>query len=228
MIVRMGLIRRRGDVATPEFRRHWRDAHGPIAARLPGLRRYHQNHVVDRSQRAIAHKRGNADYDGFSQLWFDDLPSMRAAVASEPMRDLAADEGAFIGEVSVVTALPHVVVPKVEGVPLIKRMSTLKRRPDVSPERFQTEWFDVHSHLVRRLDGVAGYTQNLVLDRSHGRARPASHDEMPIDGIVELWFRDAATLNAAFGSDAGRTLMTHAAEFIDEISTFLVETHEVV
>lgn len=228
MIVRMGLIRRRGDVATPEFRRHWRDSHGPLAARLPGLRRYHQNHVVDRSQRAIAHKRGAADYDGFSQLWFDDLGSMGGAVASAPMRDLAEDEGRFIGEVEVVTAVPHVVMPKVAGVPLIKRMSTLKRRRDVSPERFQTEWFDVHSALVKRLDGVAGYIQNLVVDRSHGRARPASWDEMPIDGIVELWFRDTDGLNAAFTSDAGRTLMTHAAEFIDEISTFLVETHEVV
>lgn len=228
MIVRMGLIRRRGDLATPDFRRHWRERHGPLAARLPGLRRYHQNHVVDRTQRAIAHKRGTADYDGFSQLWFDDLPSMRAAVETEPMADLARDEGHFIGDVAVITAVPHVVVPRARDMSTIKRMSILRRRPDVSPERFLAEWFDVHSFLVKRLDGVLGYTQNLVVDRSRGRADAARYDEMPIDGVVELWFRDAETLDAAFASDAGRTLMAHAAEFIDEISTFLVETHEIV
>ena len=45
---------------------------------------------------------------------------------------------------------------------------------------------------------------------------------------VKLWFTDTDSLNAGFASDAGRTLMTHATEFIAEISTFLVETHEVV
>jgi hypothetical protein len=51
---------------------------------------------------------------------------------------------------------------------------------------------------------------------------------LPIDGIVELWFTDIDSLNAGFTSDAGKTLMTHASEFLAEISTFLVETHEVV
>ena len=54
--------------------------HGPLAAKLPGLRRYHQNHVVDRAQRGITYARGGLDFDGFSELWFDDLPSMQAAL----------------------------------------------------------------------------------------------------------------------------------------------------
>ena len=44
-------------------------------------------------------------------------------------------------------------------------MSTLKRRPDVSSEEFQREWFDVHSVLVKRLPEVKGYTQNFIFDR---------------------------------------------------------------
>ena len=35
---------------------------------------------------------------------------------------------------------------------------------------------------------VRGYTQNFIFDRAHGRGRPASYKELPIDGIVELWF----------------------------------------
>jgi uncharacterized protein (TIGR02118 family) len=107
-------------------------------------------------------------------------------------------------------------------------MSTLKRRPDVSTEKFKEEWFDVHSVLVKRLPQVKGYTQNLIFDRSFGRSKAARYEELPIDGIVELWFSDVDSLNAGFASDAGNTLMTHASEFIAEISTFLVETHEVV
>jgi len=81
---------------------------------------------------------------------------------------------------------------------------------------------------VKRLPEVKGYTQNLIFDRAHGRGRPATYGELPIDGIVELWFTDVERLNTGFASDAGKTLMAHATEFIAEISTFLVETHEVV
>ncbi|MBL28025.1 MAG: hypothetical protein CMM50_10815 [Rhodospirillaceae bacterium] len=228
MIVRMGLLRKRPDLTTDAFRAHWRDSHGPLAAKLPGLRRYHQNHVVDRAQRAISYTRGSDDFDGFSELWFDDMPAMAAAFATDHVQQLGADEARFIGELELITALQHVVIPTPAGVPLIKRMSTLKRRPDVSAEQFKAEWLDVHSFLVKRLPQVKGYTQNLIFDRSHGRGRPATYEELPIDGIVELWFEDSDSLDAAFASDAGKTLMTHATEFIAEISTFLVETHEVV
>ena len=83
MIVRMGLLEKRPDIDTNEFRKRWRDGHGPVAKKLPGLRHYHQNHVVDRAQRGITYTRGGLDFDGFSELWFDDMPSMRAAFANE-------------------------------------------------------------------------------------------------------------------------------------------------
>jgi hypothetical protein len=50
---------------------------------------------------------------------------------------------------------------------------------------------------------------------------------MMVDGMVELWFPDTETIEAAFRSDVGITTMTHAKEFIAEISTFLVEPTEV-
>jgi uncharacterized protein (TIGR02118 family) len=229
VIVRMGLLEKRADIDNSEFRRRWREGHGPIASKLPGLRRYHQNAVVDREQRGITYARGGLDFDGFSELWFDDMPSMQAAFANEQqVKELGEDENRFIGEMKLITAVQHVVIPKPTGIPLIKRMSTLKRRADVSTEDFKAQWFDVHSVLVKRLPQVKGYTQNLIFDRSQGRGRPAKYEALPIDGIVELWFADVDSLNAGFTSDAGRTLMTHATEFIAEISTFLVETHEVV
>ena len=228
MIVRMGLLQKRADIDQQEFRTHWRTGHGALAAKLPGLRRYHQNHIVDRTQRGITYARDGLDFDGFSELWFDDVPAMQAAFASDEVKALAADEDRFISDLKLISAVQHVVIPTPTDVPLIKRMTTLKRRPDVSAEKFQEEWFDVHSVLVKRLPQVKGYTQNLIFDRSHGRGKPAKYDDLAIDGIVELWFTDTDELNQGFGSDAGKTLMTHATEFIAAMSTFLVETHKVV
>jgi uncharacterized protein (TIGR02118 family) len=228
MIVRMGLLQRKAGLEAAEFRSHWRNVHGPLATKLPGLRRYHQNHVVDRQQRGISYARGAYDFDGISELWFDDLPTMQGAFSTNLVNELGADESTFIGDLKLITAIQHQVLPVTKGERLIKRMSTLKRRPDISAEKFQREWFDVHSELVKRLPEVKGYTQNLIFDRSHGRGRPLTYDEFPVDGIVELWFRDTDELESGFRSPSGKTLMTHAEEFIAEISTFLVESHEIV
>ena len=57
---------------------------------------------------------------------------------------------------------------------------------------------------------------------------PCGHDELPIDGIVELWFESPQTLEAAFASPAGQRTMAHAKTFLAEITAFLVEEHRIV
>lgn len=228
MIVRSGLIRKKADWSGEEFRRYWREHHGALAARLPGLRRYEQNHVVDSVQRGIAYTRGPEQLDGFSMLWFDSEEGMRAAIATEAGRALVADENHFIGDLRIVALDQVEVISPATDRPLIKRMSLLRRLPDVSPERFKHEWREEHARLVKRLSGVRGYRQNLIVHREAPKGTVVGYEDMPIDGIVELWFDDAASLDAAFASPQGITLMTHAREFIGEITTFLVETHVVI
>jgi len=75
---------------------------------------------------------------------------------------------------------------------------------------------------------VRGYRQNLIVGREVPKGQPVDYDRLPIDGIVELWFDDTESLNTAFASPRGVTLMTHAREFIAEITTFLVERHVIV
>ena len=78
------------------------------------------------------------------------------------------------------------------------------------------------------MPGVAGYRQNVVIARERIKGQACGYDELPIDGIVEMWFEDAATLEAAFGSPAGRTTMKHALTFLAEITAFVVEEHRVI
>lgn len=237
MSVRMGLLKKKPEWRGEDFRRHWRERHGALAAKLPGLRRYEQNHVVDSEQRGFAYPRGPEQIDGFSMLWFDDEHTMRAALGTDAGRALIADEQQFIGELRILTLdTVEVIAPAVSvstptaanGGPLLKRMSLLRRLPEVSPERFMQEWRVEHAHLVKRVQGVRGYRQNLVTDREAPKGNPVAYECLPIDGIVELWFDDAAAIDTAFGSPQGKTLMSHAREFIGEISTFLVDCHVVV
>jgi uncharacterized protein (TIGR02118 family) len=72
------------------FLGHWHDHHGPLTARVPGLRRYVQNHAVPE-----AYAGRGMTHDGWSELWFDDLASLQAAVAS-PEWQAARESGASL------------------------------------------------------------------------------------------------------------------------------------
>ncbi len=221
---RMGLLNKKPDWSTERFRAHWRDHHAALARQLPGLRSYVQNHVTDRAQRGIAFARGPEELDGFSQLTFDDAPAMRAAMATAVGPQLVADEQHFIGRLRIVTVDSHtVVLPPPDGTAL-KRMSLLRRRSDVTPEVFAREWREVHGPLVRRMPGILGYRQNLITGRESPKGTPVGHEDLPLDGIVELWFADTASIDAAFVGDLGQETMTHAQTFIGEITTYMDET----
>jgi uncharacterized protein (TIGR02118 family) len=231
MNVRMGLLRKKPDWSLDEFRAYWRDKHGPLAARAPNLREYWQNQITERLQRGIEFARGQWDFDGFSQLYFDEVHQADHAFAnSDVAAELIADEQRFLSNLHIVTTVQHVVVPLPDGAKrsaLLKRISTLKRRPDLSEDEFRREWI-VHRDLVRKMPGVAAYRQNVVIARERVKGQPCNYDELPIDGIVELWFENAATLEVAFASPAGRVTMQHALTFLAEITAFVVEEHRVV
>lgn len=228
MIVRSGLMRKKADWSGEDFRRYWREHHGALASSLPGLRRYQQNHVVDSVQRGIAYQRGAEQLDGISMLWFDSEETMRAAMASEAGRALVADEKHFIGDLRIVALDQVEVMAPATDRPLLKRMSLLRRLPGVSPERFKHEWREEHARLVKRVAAVRGYRQNLIVHREAPKGSVVGYEGLAIDGIVEIWFDDGASLDAAFATPQGAELMAHAREFIADITAFLVETHDIV
>lgn len=228
MIVRMGLLTKRGDLTAEQFRRHWRDVHGPLAAKLPGLLAYHQNHIVDKTQLAIDHARGDWDLDGVSELWFRDRAAMDAAIDSPAYAAVAADSDNAIATTRVIVAEQNVVAARDEKGPFIKRMSLLERASGLTARDFRHEWFDRHAAMVSQFPRLAGYTQNLVVDRIDSAPLRGAQQQASIDGVVEMWFRNKSDLEAAFRSPAAEVSQRHALSFIAAITTFLVEVHEVV
>ncbi|HEX5140265.1 MAG TPA: EthD domain-containing protein [Dehalococcoidia bacterium] len=69
-----------------DFFEHWREVHGPLVSRLPGLRRYAQCHGA-----LEAFRLANMTHDGWSELWFDDYPAFQRAVASPEWRAVEED-----------------------------------------------------------------------------------------------------------------------------------------
>lgn len=81
------LVRKPG-MSREEFSRYWRDVHGPIGARMPGLRKYMQDHVSG----------DGAPFDGVAQMWFDDLAALQGAFTSPAAAEAAADAANFLDQ----------------------------------------------------------------------------------------------------------------------------------
>ncbi len=91
MIKLVYCITRRRGMALEEFSRYWREVHGPIGRRIPGLRRLVQSYRVP-----CPPDMASPEFDGMAELWFDDLAALEAARRSPEWQASSADEANFI------------------------------------------------------------------------------------------------------------------------------------
>ena len=77
---------------------------------------------------------------------------------------------------------------------MLKLVSVIKRRADLSPQAFQSYWLETHAQLVAQLPGLRRYVQCHTLPGGYKKGEPAA------DGVAELWFDDTDALRALRGS----------------------------
>jgi uncharacterized protein (TIGR02118 family) len=101
----IAFLNKRPDVDFEFFQKYWRETHGPIAARIPGNRRYVQCHT-----RPGIYAAGRTPaFDGIPISWFDDLDALRASGKSPEYAATRADEPNFMvsGRLPFVIASAH-------------------------------------------------------------------------------------------------------------------------
>ena len=92
MIKLIYVLHRLPHLSVQEFQTYWRQAHGPVAARIPGVKRYVQCHTLP-----SAYKGDRVPaYDGAAELWWEDWDSYRAAMRSPEAAAAREDERKFI------------------------------------------------------------------------------------------------------------------------------------
>ena len=93
MIKLVYCITKKPGMSDEEFFHYWEKVHGPIGARIPGLRKLVQSHRISVPGDSREH-----DYDGLTELWFDDVESLLTARATPEWRASTEDEANFIDE----------------------------------------------------------------------------------------------------------------------------------
>jgi len=101
-------VTRRPGMALDAFQRYWREVHGPLAARIPVIRRYVQSHT-----RLSAYGGGRAPaWDGAAITWFDDTAAMRRSARTAEYARTRADEPNFVApDLPFIITTEHVIVP---------------------------------------------------------------------------------------------------------------------
>ena len=100
-------LRRRPDLSPAEFRRYWREEHGPLVAaraEVLGIRKYQQVHTLDEPELHESLRRRNdgapEPFDGIAEAWVDDVDVFRRGTgtpeARQAARELLEDEAHFI------------------------------------------------------------------------------------------------------------------------------------
>ena len=94
MVKLIYVMARKEGMSVAEFQTYWREIHAPIAAAIPGVRRYVQCHTLPE----LYGSRLDPPYDGAAELWYDDLEAMKATFGSEETAAAREDELKFIDE----------------------------------------------------------------------------------------------------------------------------------
>lgn len=87
MIKVVEFVVRDDELTHEEFAEYWLDEHSPIAAELPGLKRYVTSLPTDPDR---------ADYDGVLELYFEDMDAYAAAFESDAGERTLADADSFL------------------------------------------------------------------------------------------------------------------------------------
>jgi uncharacterized protein (TIGR02118 family) len=180
----MSLLTRKPGMSPQDFQKYWKDVHGPLAAKTPGLRRYIQSHTL-----LELYEEGTPpDYDGVAELTWDSLEAFQKSRSTPEAQATAADSANFIGssirlfvsEAPLVDALPS---PR-ERQGMVKAIGMLQVKDGVSLETFQKHWRDVHGPInAKTIVGMRRYVQSFVLPEMYANDNP-DH----VGGCPEHWY----------------------------------------
>jgi uncharacterized protein (TIGR02118 family) len=102
---------------------------------------------------------------------------------------------------------------------MLKVISLLKRKEDMSFEEFRKWALVDHPPLGKKLPGIRKYRMSVLLE---------DNPELPCDAVSEFWFDDDAARQAAFATEAGKAAGADAAAHCSSRTHLLTEEKVII
>jgi len=102
---------------------------------------------------------------------------------------------------------------------VIKRISLVRKRPDLSRDEFVAYWLGPHAEIAKQLPGALGYVVNVADD-------PAAAGW---DGFAEVWFASREVAEQAFATEPfASRIRADRPKFVSEQVVFFADEHVVL
>ena len=203
-------LKYRADQPAETCRRYWIEQHAPMALELSALKGYRQSHRVTGEDDF-----GDAPYDGFGSLWFEDEAAAKQALASPEMAAVRADAAHFSDPAHTRHILAREVVMRDAPAPdgALKLITFNCRKPGLSPQAYQDYWQNQHGQLVlRNFKALGRYVQNHAVLGSYDKG-----SEPDFDGVLEAWLESLEAFNAGHGTPESDAMRADEANFLDPV-----------
>jgi uncharacterized protein (TIGR02118 family) len=96
---------------------------------------------------------------------------------------------------------------------MLKFMVVIYRRPEFTPEQFRRHLQEIHGPLAKNLPGLRKYVQNMVC--SDMVCSDPKRESPGWDAVVELYFDDWSSMEAAWASPQGAASDADLPAFAD-------------
>jgi uncharacterized protein (TIGR02118 family) len=90
VIKRVTVVQALSGLDRAETLRHWREVHAPLVLRVPGVRRYVQNHCVEDA------RGGEPPFLGVGEVWFESREGAERAQRTPEWQAVLSDAAGFM------------------------------------------------------------------------------------------------------------------------------------
>ncbi|MEZ5849135.1 MAG: EthD domain-containing protein [Hyphomicrobiaceae bacterium] len=109
---------------------------------------------------------------------------------------------------------------------MIKSLSILTRKPELTHEAFRKVWLAEHAPMVRAVPEVKRYVLSFVL-ASPDKAFVPIHD-VAIDAVAELWYESRADMERAAARPEMIAVLQNGAKYLGGIKTIVTEEVDII
>jgi uncharacterized protein (TIGR02118 family) len=104
---------------------------------------------------------------------------------------------------------------------MIKRLSFLARRDDMTSAEFRKYWLGPHAAILRGMPHVLHYS--VTCFDEGGELSFEEEGRQPVDGFAALWFANTEDMKAAYESPAGRAAAADLPNFTKAVKRVVID-----
>lgn len=109
---------------------------------------------------------------------------------------------------------------------MIKSLSILTRKPELTHAQFKKVWLEEHAPMVRAVPEVKKYVLSFVIDQPT-KAHVAMHG-IDVDAIAELWYESKEDAARAAARPEMQAVLANGALYLGAIKSILTEEVDII